>query len=126
MNNIFIPAIIFYGIYMIFKNFTDFILKWKIIKTGHLGPAEILDQKVSSGPVEAEEVKKYPSLKWGLVAFFGGMGFILIDLMSPGIQNQEHYNNFLADSMLPFGIELVSLSLGFLTYFIIVNFIKKK
>jgi len=30
------------------------------------------------------------------------------------------------DSMLPFGIELVSISMGFIIYFLIVNFSKKK
>ena len=126
MDKVLVAAIIFYAIYQILKNFTDFLLKRKIIRAGHFDKAGILDQQVSSGPAEIKEVNKYPSLKWGLVAFFGGLGFILIDQMSPGVQNQDPYRNYLSDSMLPFGIELVCISLGFIIYFLIVNYSRRK
>ena len=126
MDKVLVAAIIFYAIYQILKNFTDFLLKRKIIRAGHFDKAGILDQQVSSEPAEIKEVNKYPSLKWGLVAFFGGLGFILIDQMSPGVQNQDHYRNYISDSMLPFGVELVCISLGFIIYFLIVNFSKRK
>ena len=125
MNDALIPAIVFFAIYHILKNFTDFLLKRKIIRAGHFDNAGILEQKVSSVTAENQEAKKYPSLKWGLVALFGGLGFIFIDQMSPGASNQESYQHFMQDSLLPFGIELVSISLGFLVYFLIVNFSKK-
>ena len=119
-------AVIFYAFYAILKNFTDFLLKRKIIRAGHFENAGILDQKVASLEPENREANKYPSLKWGLVAFFGGLGFILIEQMGPGLTNQDNYQNFMQHSMLPFGIELVSISLGFIVYFLIVNFSKKK
>ncbi len=119
-------AVIFYAFYAILKNFTDFLLKRKIIRAGHFENAGILDQKVASLEPENREANKYPSLKWGLVAFFGGIGFILIEQMGPGLSNQENHQNFIHQSMLPFGIELVSISLGFIVYFLIVNFSKKK
>lgn len=118
-------TVVFYAIYQIFKNFTDFLLKRKIIKAGHFEKAEILDQKVLPVNVENSEVNKYPSLKWGLVAFFAGAGLIIIDYYSPGFHNYESQRNFM-DSVLPFGIELVSISLGFISYFIIVNFMNRK
>jgi hypothetical protein len=126
MNDFFIPAVIFTGIYYILKNFTDFLLKRKIIKAGHFEKAGILEQQVSSETGEAREVNKYPSLKWGLVAFFAGIGLIIINQMSPSLTNEDNYRNFMNNSMLPFGIELVSISFGFLVYFLIVNFSKKK
>ena len=126
MNEVLMAAVVFFAIYQILKNFTDFLLRRKIIRAGHFEKAEIWDQKVASVTVENREANKYPSLKWGLVAFFGGLGFILIDQMSPGITNQDSYNSFMHDSMLPFGIELVSISMGFIIYFLIVNFSKKK
>ncbi len=126
MPQFLIPAVIFFAIYQIFKNFTDFLLKRMIIKTGHFDNAGILEQKVSSMTTENQEVNRYPSLKWGLVAFFGGIGFIFIDQLSPGTSNTGDYHNFMHDSILPFGIELVSISLGFIIYFLIVNFSKKK
>ena len=125
MDKVMVAAIVFFAIYQILKNFTDFLLKRKIIRAGHYDKAGILNQQVGSEPVEVKEVNKYPSLKWGLVAFFGGLGFILIDLMGPGVQSQDAYRSFISDSMLPFGIELVSISLGFIIYFVIVNFSNK-
>ena len=126
MQQLLIAATVFFAIYEVLKNFTDFLLKRKIIKAGHFEKAGILDQEVGSIPTENKEANKYPSLKWGLVAFFGGIGFIIIDQMGPGMSDQDHYRNFMQDSMLPFGIELVSISLGFIVYFLIVNFSKKK
>jgi hypothetical protein len=119
-------AVVFYAIYSILKNFTDFLLKRKIIRAGHFENAGILDQKVASASSENQEANKFPSLKWGLVAFFGGIGFIFIDQIGPGVSNTDNYQNFMSNSMMPFGIELVSISLGFLVYFLIVNFSKKK
>jgi hypothetical protein len=126
MNDFIIPAVIFAGIYYIFKNFTDFLLKRKIIKAGHFDRAAILDQNVSSEISGNEEVNKYPSLKWGLVAFFAGIGFIIINQLGPSPYNSDNYHQFMNDSVLPFGIELVCISMGFIVYFIIVNIMKKK
>lgn len=117
MNDVLMAAVIFTAIFVILKNFTDFFLKRKIIKAGHFDKAGILEQKVTSTSVENQEANKYPSLKWGLVAFFAGLGFILIEMVSPLSSMEE--------SLLPFGIELVAISFGFLVYFLIVNFSKK-
>jgi hypothetical protein len=125
MSDVLMAAVIFYAIFQILKNFTDFLLKRKIIKAGHFENAGILEQKVTSTIIENQEVNKYPSLKWGLVAFFAGIGFIIIDQMSPSYNDWESNHNFMR-SVLPFGIELVSISLGFIIYFLIVNFSKKK
>jgi hypothetical protein len=126
MDKLLVAAVVFYAIYQVLKNFTDFLLKRMIIKRGHFENAGILEQKVSSATNENQEVNRYPSLKWGLVAFFGGIGFIFIDQLGPGLRDPDHYRSFMQDSMLPFGIELVSISLGFIIYFLIVNFSKKK
>ena len=126
MTEVFMAAVVFYAIFQILKNFTDFLLRRKIIKAGHFENAGILEQKIASVTQENQEANKYPSLKWGLVAFFAGMGFIIINQMSPSLYNEENFNNFMHNSMLPFGIELVSISMGFIIYFLIVNFTKKK
>jgi hypothetical protein len=126
MNEVLMASVIFYAIYQVLKNFTDFLLKRKIIKAGHFENAGILDQKVASASVENQEANKYPSLKWGLVAFFAGIGFIIINQMSPSLYNEQNYRNFMENSMLPFGIELVAISMGFITYFVIVNFSKRR
>jgi len=126
MSEVLVAAVVFYAIYQVLKNFTDFLLKRMIIKKGHIDSAGILEQKVSSISTENQEANKYPSLKWGLVAFFGGLGFIIIDQMGPGSSDMGTYENFMDRSMMPFGIELVSISMGFIIYFLIVNFSKKK
>lgn len=130
MNDVLMAAVVFFAFYQIIKNFTDFLLRRKIIKAGHFENAGILEQKIASSGTENQEANKYPSLKWGLVAFFAGIGFIIINQMSPGLSNanywESNHNNFMEHSLLPFGIELVSISLGFIIYFLIVNFSKKK
>ncbi len=126
MNQVLMAAVVFFAIYQIIKNFTDFLLKRKVIKAGHFENAGILDQKVASVSPENQEANKYPSLKWGLVAFFAGIGFIIINQMGPSLYNEDNYRNFMENSMLPFGIELVSISFGFIVYFLIVTFMKRK
>ncbi len=126
MNDVLMTSVVFYAIFQILKNFTDFLLKRKIIKAGHFDNAGILDQQVASARAENQEANKYPSLKWGLVAFFAGIGFIIINQMSPSLNNEDNYRNFMHNSVLPFGIELVAISLGFIVYFLIVTFMKRK
>jgi hypothetical protein len=116
-ENVLIPAIVFFGIYHLIKMFTDFLLKRKIIKAGHIEKAGILD------PVSAvSEENRYPPLNWGLVSLFAGAGLVLIELLSRGGQIEwvKEYN-----SLLPIGIELVFIAAGFLIYFFIVNSRKK-
>ena len=124
--DVLMTSVVFFAIFQILKNFTDFLLKRKIIKAGHFDNAGILDQQVASARTENQEANKYPSLKWGLVAFFAGIGFIFIDHMTPTGNNEDLYRNFMQNSVLPFGIELVAISLGFIVYFLIVTFMKRK
>jgi len=126
MTEVLMAAVVFFAFCQIIKNFTDFLLRRKIIKAGHFENAGILEQKIASSFGENQEANKYPSLKWGLVALFAGIGFILIHQMGPGMSNEDAYREFMDRSMLPFGIELVSISMGFIIYFLIVNFSKKK
>jgi len=52
MNQVLIVTVIFFAIFQILKNFTDFLLKRKIIKAGHFENAGILDQRVASASIE--------------------------------------------------------------------------
>jgi hypothetical protein len=114
MQDIFITIAVFSGIYFILKLFADFLLKRRIIKAGHIEKAGILDP----AKIESEEVNKYPSLKWGLVALMAGLGLIVVDSTCG--------TGEFRDSVLPFGIELVFISGGFLIYFLIVTLTKKR
>ena len=107
-----IPAVVFFGLYHMMKLVSDHLLKRKIIKAGHIDKAGILEPLKQS-----EEINRYPSLKWGLVALTTGLGFILIEVLhqvNPALI--DHHN-----PELPVGILLVFISLGFLIYFFIMN-----
>ncbi len=116
-SDVLITAVVFFGIYHILLMFSDFLLKRKLIKAGQYEKVGILE------PIKSvsEESNKYPSLKWGLVALLSGLGFIVIEILrqiNPSLVDY-HY------AVLPFGILLVFVSLGFLIYFFIINSKKK-
>ena len=53
---------------------------------------------------------RYASLKWGLIALFGGLSLILID-----------YLDLRPGSPSPYGIVAIALSMAFLIYFYLVK-----
>jgi len=124
MQNVLIPLIIFYSLYQGIRVITDFILKRMLIKRNHFERAEILSQGLalpSNTETPTPEPNRYPSLKWGLVAFMAGAGFVLIDILK--VQTVLRMNDY--EAVLPIGIELMFISLGFLLYFFIATFKKK-
>lgn len=110
MEEVLVTAVVFIGIFQLIKVFTDFLLKRRIIKAGHVDKAGILDA------VKDKEENSYPTLKWGLVTLFAGLGILVIALIGKG-ENSDWV--FGSHSYLPVGIELIAISLGFLVYFII-------
>ena len=112
-SDILISAVVFYGLYHIFKLFTDFLLKGKLIKAEQYDRSGILESPASS----SEESNKYPSLKWGLVALMTGIGFIVIEVMRQINPALIDYHN----AVLPIGILLIFTSLGFLIYFFLMK-----
>jgi hypothetical protein len=118
---IIVPAV-FYCIYMVVRALTDYLLKRRIIRSGHFDRADILSQGliISSEAETMPETNNYPSLKWGLVAFMGGAGFVLIDILRRAQLIDTDYH-----SVLPIGIELMFISAGFLLYFMIANYKSK-
>lgn len=112
MQDLFITAVVFFSFYQIFKLISDHMLKSRLIKAGHVDKPGILEP-----PKQNEEVNKYPSLKWGLVALMTGVGFIIIEILRQYAPQTIDYNN----AVLPVGILLVFISMGFLIYFFIMN-----
>ena len=117
LSDILIPAIVFFAIYHIFNLLADFLLKRKLIKAGQYEKVSILEPHQPT----SEEVNRYPSLKWGLVALMAGLGLILIEVLRQVNPELIDYR----DAVLPIGILLVFVSLGFLIYFFIMNAKKK-
>jgi hypothetical protein len=100
------PAIIigtiFFGIVSIIKAISEHFLRRKMIDNNNLDEKTVHALKLESNP--------YASLKWGMVALFGGIGLILLEFIP------YDYN-----SPLPFGLEAVMISLGFLLYYFFVQ-----
>jgi hypothetical protein len=113
MEEVFITIAVFGGILLIIKSFTDFLLKRKLINSGHIDKAGILE-----APKLFEE-NSYPTLKWGLITLFGGIALMVVALVD--MNNLEYYHK----SFLEFGIVLIGVSIGFLLYFFIMRVIKK-
>jgi len=96
------------SIYFFAKVFTDFILKKKMIEKGYV------NEDTQAVFRNYDETNKYSSLKWGLLFFTGGISLILMDSL-----------NVDPESTLPYGIFIVSLSVGFLAYYFIIRKVLK-
>ena len=106
MENILVPigviGIIFFGVASIVRTITDYQLRRKLIQLGHVDP-------LSTSVLQSSKDNRLSSLKWGLVILFGGIGLIIISLTDVYYQ----------ESPLPFGIEAVSIAVGFLVYYFV-------
>jgi hypothetical protein len=116
-SEVIVTAIIFFAAFNIIKLISEHLLKRKLIKAEQYEKVGILEP---TKPMN-EEANKYPSLKWGLVALMTGLGFILIEVLRQVNPSMINYR----EAVLPIGIVMVFVSLGFLIYFFIVNGKKK-
>jgi hypothetical protein len=117
MDEIFMAAVVFFAIYQAIKLVSEHLLKRKLIKAEQYEKIGMLE----SPKVLNDESNRYPSLKWGLVALMTGLGFIVMDLLK--LLNKDMIDG--RNAVLPIGILLVFISLGFLVYFFIMNGKKK-
>lgn len=113
IEDVVIPAVIFFSVYHIIRLISIHLLKRKLIKAEQYERVGILDESRN----ESDETNRYPSLKWGLVALMTGLGFIIIEVL--GLFNKDIIHGY--DAVLPLGILLVCISVGFLIYFFIMN-----
>lgn len=92
------------ALYFFTKALTDYILKKKMIEKGFVNDdtQAIFKQHTSDN--------RYSSLKWGMIVFFAGLALIIMEFIPAR-----------PDSPLPYGLFAVSVSLGFLTYYFIVQ-----
>ncbi len=118
MEDALITLVVFGGIYYLIKIFTDYLLKRKLINTGNVDKTEILN----TAPKNKEE-SSYPTLKWGLVALFAGLGLLVIAFLSKSDIINSYSRIF--ESYMSVGIELIAVSLGFLVYFLIARLSSK-
>lgn len=108
LREVLMPVAIFSGfggtVYFFVKAMTDYILKKKMIEKGYVNDdtQAIFKQHVADN--------KSAALKWGLIAFFGGLSLIIMEYINVGPQ-----------SPLPYGLVAVFVSFGFLLYYFIVK-----
>ncbi|MGQ1787724.1 DUF6249 domain-containing protein [Saccharicrinis sp. GN24d3] len=114
MQEIFMVAIVFAGFFYIIKMFTDYLLKRRIVKSGHIEKAEILTPVTSAD----EEPQRMKSLKWAMVASMVGLGMIVSFIVGKTFGMDTWRIN---ESLIGFGIELMFIGLGFLFYFLIAS-----
>ena len=92
------------AIYFFTKVLTDYVLKRKMIEKGFVNDdtQAIFKQHTSDN--------KYSSLKWGMIIFFAGLALVLMEFIPAR-----------PDSPMPYGLFAVSVSLGFLIYYFMVQ-----
>eukprot|EP01029_Cantina_marsupialis_P001374 TRINITY_DN1115_c0_g3_i1.p3 TRINITY_DN1115_c0_g3~~TRINITY_DN1115_c0_g3_i1.p3 ORF type:complete len:124 (-),score=1.85 TRINITY_DN1115_c0_g3_i1:212-583(-) len=116
LGELLMAAVVFFSIIKFVQIVSSHFLKRKIIKTGHFDRAEILDQNTEIEVKKQVQYDQYPALKWGLVAFFGGLGFIVLELLGAYYPEFKEYR-----SAMPYGIFFVFTSLGFLLYYVVMS-----
>lgn len=99
---IFIMAVIFGGSALMTFIIASFRLRSRIVKAGKLD----LDPEQIKSLFQKIEFANTTPLKWGLILLCGGIGLIIINYLS-----------YEPTSTLPWGIEIVSLSVGYLLYY---------
>lgn len=102
MAPVFLMMVIFGGTALILYIINSFILKGKILKVGKL---DLAPEQIKALYKNVAMTAESP-LKWGLILFCGGLGLVLIDFLDADPQ-----------STLPWGIEIVFVSMGFLIYY---------
>ena len=93
------------SVYFFTKVLTDYILKKKMIEKGFVN-----DDTQAIFKQHNLDESKFPSLKWGLIAFFAGLSLIIMEYVPVSPQ-----------SPLPYGLFTIAVSLGFLIYYFIVK-----
>lgn len=97
-----IIATVLFGIVSIIKAFSHHFLRRKIVDKNNLDDNTIRALRL--------EESRHTALKWGMVVFFGGIGLIILEFIP-----------YEYDSPLPFGIEAVMISAGFLVYYFMIK-----
>ncbi len=97
-----------FGVYLFTKTISDYNLRKKMVDKGYV------NEENKHLLAKQNDDNKYSSLKWGLLVLSAGIGLVIIDYLP-----RKH------DSVLPFGIFAICVSLGFLVYFLIAKNLTK-
>lgn len=90
--------------YVVIKYITEYLLKKKMIEKGYVNDETQAIMK------EERNANKYSALKWGLIALSGGLALVVLEFIPYG-----------PESPMPYGLFILFVSGGFLTYYKIVK-----
>ena len=105
MENILVSLAFFGGAVLIIIIILNFILKMRLINSGYTDP-DVL--KILSNAFD----QKIAVLKWGIILLFGGVGLVLINFIPA---------DRIYESPLAYGIEMIFVAAGFLSYYFIAR-----
>lgn len=83
--------------------FMNYLLKRRIIRSGKLDEQYLR--------LLTKQGNKVSSLKWGIIFLFGGIGLVVIGLLPFEAET----------SPIPWGVEVIFIGAGFLTYFLLIR-----
>ncbi len=98
------------GLILFVKTITTYYLKKKMVDKGYVD-----QESIAIIAEEKQKDNRMSTLKWGLVVSFAGLALIILEFIDYG-----------PESPLPYGIFALSVSLGFLLYFVISGGLTKK
>jgi len=93
------------GIILLTRTLTGYYLRKRMVEKGYVDK-----ESVAILAKEKSEDDRLRNLKWGLVVFFGGLALIILEFIDVD-----------AESPLPYGVFALSLSLGFLIHFFVLQ-----
>ena len=93
----------FYGVTRLL---TDYYLKKKMVEKGLVG-----DDAANILAKDHEQMSRYSSLKWGLIVVSAGVGLLISNLVV----------DFHTEPTLPLAIMAISIGVGFLLYYFVIN-----
>ncbi len=96
------------SVFLFAKVMTDYILKKKMIDKG------FVNDETQAIFKQHTVDNRHSNLKWGLIIFFAGLALIIMEYIQ--VQTQ---------SPLPYGLFAVSVSLGFLIYYLLVKKVQR-
>jgi purine-cytosine permease-like protein len=101
-------------IVMLLNNLMKYRFKRRIIET-NMNDENLISLILESKKDDPEE-RKIKLLKWIFISFFGGIGLIV----------QEFLPYKMDESILPYGVLSIFLSIGLLLYYLIIHYFFRK
>jgi hypothetical protein len=104
LTPVLIPIILFVTTAVVINNALKYRFQRRIIDSG------LIDASIVKALLKPADVS-HEALKWGLLFLFGGVGLVVVEFLPYQAGR----------SLLPYGVEAIFLSIGFLIYYLLVR-----